>query len=271
MGTSCIAASRTKATMQLPNASNATTMDTQLETAGIQLAAGSVERLDMPPLSGAAQPSPELWLEVAPDDDRYCTLDSDGKWRVRHLSGGTAKPIPNLSADDQILSWTADGKTVFVEARGSGSARRTDRIDVETGNRMLWREDPDPKGLHEMWMSLITPDGKTRVYTFGRGISSLWIAEGLSGVRHTGTNSSGVSTSSGPCTARLSGITGSGRSRSAKRFRTLRRTAGNWISPARWSSSRSPRHTMSRNAPLACFHCQAWQSCRDSFQRLSWG
>jgi eukaryotic-like serine/threonine-protein kinase len=131
-------------------------------------------------LSGAAQPSPgSMWLEVAPDDDRYSTLDSDGKWRVRHLSGGTAQPIPNLSADDQILSWTADGKAVFVEARVSGSARRTDRIDVETGNRTLWREDPDPKGLHEMWMSLITPDGKTRVYTFGRGISSLWIAEGL--------------------------------------------------------------------------------------------
>jgi hypothetical protein len=61
----------------------------------------------------------------------------------------------------------------------SGSARRTDRIDVETGNRTLWREDSDPKGLHEMWMSLITPDGKTRVYTFGRGISGLRVAEGL--------------------------------------------------------------------------------------------
>ena len=72
-------------------------------------------------------------------------------------------------------------------------------------------------------------------------------------------------------TGRLSGIIGSGRSRSANRFRTLRRTGGNWISPARSSVNSKPRHTMSRNAPLACFHCQASQSCRDSFQRLSSG
>jgi hypothetical protein len=30
-----------------------------------------------------------------------------------------------------------------------------------------------------MWFSMITPDGKNRLYTFGRGISSLWIADGL--------------------------------------------------------------------------------------------
>jgi Tol biopolymer transport system component len=132
------------------------------------------------PLSGAAQPAPgSMWLQIAPDDDHYSTLDPDGKWWVRHLAGGTPKPIPNLSADDQIVSWTADSKAVFVEGRGSGSARRTDRIDIETGSRSMWREDPDPKGFHEMWIQLITPDGKTRAYTFGRGISSLWTAEGL--------------------------------------------------------------------------------------------
>ena len=49
--------------------------------------------------------------------------------------------------------------------------------------------------------------------------------------------------------------------RSAIRLRTVRFTGGNSISPARWSISSSPRHTMSRNAPLACFHCQASQSC----------
>jgi hypothetical protein len=38
---------------------------------------------------------------------------------------------------------------------------------------------PILRGLQEMWMSLITPDSKTRVYNFGRGVSSLWIAVGL--------------------------------------------------------------------------------------------
>ena len=38
---------------------------------------------------------------------------------------------------------------------------------------------------------------------------------------------------------------------------------------ARSSISRSPRHTMSRSAPLACFHCHASHSFADSFRRLS--
>lgn len=131
-------------------------------------------------LPGAAQPGPgSSWIHVAPDDEHYCALDPDGKWWVRHLPEGAGKPIPNLSAGDNVIAWTADSKAVFVEGNGSRSARRMDRVDVESGNRTLWREDPDPKGLHGVWFPLITPDGKTRVYTFGHGLSSLWIAEGL--------------------------------------------------------------------------------------------
>ena len=68
---------------------------------------------------------------------------------------------------------------VFVEGIGSRSTRRTDRVEVETGSRTLWREDAYPKGLHGMWVPLITLDGKTRVYTYGHGVSGLWIADGF--------------------------------------------------------------------------------------------
>jgi serine/threonine protein kinase/Tol biopolymer transport system component len=140
---------------------------------------GSLDGGNPKPLSGAAVPSPgSMWLDIAPDDDHYYTLDSDGKWWVRHLSGGAAKPIANLSADDNVMSWTADNKAVFVHT-ATRAALRTDRFDIETGSRTLWREDPEPGGLRGIWFSMITPDGKNRLYTFGRGISSLWIADGL--------------------------------------------------------------------------------------------
>jgi eukaryotic-like serine/threonine-protein kinase len=131
-------------------------------------------------LSGAAQPPPgSTGLHVAPDDEHYFILDPDGKWWVRHLSGTAAKPIPNLTTGDEVLGWAADSKAVFVEALASRDARRTDRVDIVTGGRALWREDANPQGWHALWSPMITPDGKTRVYTFGHGISSLWIAEGL--------------------------------------------------------------------------------------------
>jgi hypothetical protein len=131
-------------------------------------------------LAGAAQPPPgSTELHVAPDDEHFFTLDPDGKWWVRHLSGAAARPIPNLTASDEVLSWSADSKAVFVAAFGTRDTRRTDRVEIETGSRALWREDANPKGWHALWSPMITPDGKTRVYTFGHGISSLWIAEGL--------------------------------------------------------------------------------------------
>jgi len=42
------------------------------------------------------------------------------------------------------------------------------------------------------------------------------------------------------------------------------RADDNSISPARSSISSSPRHTMSRRAPLACFHPQGFHNCRDN-------
>ena len=48
-------------------------------------------------------------------------------------------------------------------------------------------------------------------------------------------------------------------------------TGGSVIWPARSSISSMPRHTMSRNAPLACRHCQASHTRVDSLRRHSSG
>ena len=61
---------------------------------------------------------------------------------------------------------------------------------------------------------------------------------------------------------------GAGRSRSTSGLRVMKRTAGSSISPARCSISNRPRQTISRRAPLACFHCHASHTFADSFLRL---
>jgi hypothetical protein len=62
-----------------------------------------------------------------------------------------------------------------------------------------------------------------------------------------------------------------GRSRRARESGGRKRIAGNSISPARSSISNRPRQTISRGAPLACFHCQTSQSFSDSLRRLAVG
>ena len=62
-----------------------------------------------------------------------------------------------------------------------------------------------------------------------------------------------------------------GRSRRARGLGGRKRIPGNSICPARSSISNKPRQTMSRGAPLACFHCQASQSFSDNLRRLAVG
>ena len=64
---------------------------------------------------------------------------------------------------------------------------------------------------------------------------------------------------------------GVGVARTTNGLRVLKRTGGNWISPARCSMSNKPRQTIARNAPLACFHCQTSQSFSESLRRLAPG
>ena len=64
---------------------------------------------------------------------------------------------------------------------------------------------------------------------------------------------------------------GVGAARTTNGLRVLKRTGGNSISPARCSISNKPRQTIARNAPLACFHCQTWQSFSESLRRLVLG
>ena len=64
---------------------------------------------------------------------------------------------------------------------------------------------------------------------------------------------------------------GAGVARRTKGLRVLKRMGGNSISPARCSMSNKPRQTISRKAPLACFHCHTSQSFSESLRRLALG
>ena len=71
-------------------------------------------------LSGAAQPAPgSMWLTSRPMTTTispWIPMANGGSGIYRERQ---AKPIPNLTAADEVLGWSADSKAVFVEALGS--------------------------------------------------------------------------------------------------------------------------------------------------------
>jgi hypothetical protein len=55
------------------------------------------------------------------------------------------------------------------------------RVDMTTGERSLWKElvPPDPAGVLTMGPILMTPDGKSYVYSYRRTLDELFLLEGL--------------------------------------------------------------------------------------------
>jgi hypothetical protein len=55
------------------------------------------------------------------------------------------------------------------------------RLNVETGQRTLWKQlmPPDPAGVELVGPILPTPDGKAYVYGYRRMLSDLYLVDGL--------------------------------------------------------------------------------------------
>ena len=129
---------------------------------------------------GVPQPiSPEgvrllAWSSPVSPDGRFVVGRSKGQDSLYPLGGGDARPVRGLSQEDVVEQWTADGRSLYVLRPGSPA--RAFLVDVETGQRQLWKEIEHPGGLRHL---RVTPDGGTYVYAVFRAVSELYLVEGL--------------------------------------------------------------------------------------------
>ena len=61
------------------------------------------------------------------------------------------------------------------------AAARVFRLDLATGRKEPWLEvrPPDPAGVCAFVSLVLTPDGKSYAYTYGRLLTDLYLVEGL--------------------------------------------------------------------------------------------
>jgi hypothetical protein len=118
------------------------------------------------------------------------TITPDGRFVVAHATedrlfsvegGGEGRPLPGLEAGDTPLRWTADGRHLFLRARGAGLPARVLRLDPASGRREAWMElQPlDPAGVVGVGSIVLTPDGRTYVYEYLRALSDLYLVQGM--------------------------------------------------------------------------------------------
>jgi Tol biopolymer transport system component len=119
-------------------------------------------------------------MTPSPDGTLVPSTGSTGEERLYPVDGGEPRPLPGVRNGDDILLWSADGRSVLVERRPS-QPTRIDRVDVATGRAVLWREiaPADRTGMITVASILISDDESTVSYSVRRLLSELYLVEGL--------------------------------------------------------------------------------------------
>ena len=118
--------------------------------------------------------------QVSPDGKTLVAGDSNGKFWLYPMDGKQPAALPGVKPEEGAIRWSADSKYLFVVS--DRIPVQINRIEVATGRRQFVREiaPGDLAGIWgDIWPVLITPDGKSYVYSDYRVLSDLYLASGL--------------------------------------------------------------------------------------------
>ncbi|HEX5717767.1 MAG TPA: hypothetical protein VF179_16530, partial [Thermoanaerobaculia bacterium] len=118
---------------------------------------------------------------LSSDGRQVVALAPDGNLWLYSLTGDKPRAVAGFAPGDAVLRWSADGKSLFIWRRDPGAPVRVFRLDLTNGNKEPWLETrpPDPTGIYTYVSFMLTPDGKSYAYTYGRVLSQLYLVEGL--------------------------------------------------------------------------------------------
>jgi Tol biopolymer transport system component len=117
---------------------------------------------------------------VSPDGSLSAVLDADGKVFLCPTEGGSMKPLTNLEPGEFPIQWSEDSRFLYTH-RGGELPAKIWRYELATGGKELVKElsPADPAGVAAVDTILVTPDGRSYVYSYSNNLSDLYIVDGL--------------------------------------------------------------------------------------------
>jgi len=117
---------------------------------------------------------------ISPDGNWVGAWDEGNGFALYPTEGGDPRPVPGLADGDLLVGWSPDGRSVLV-SRVDALPVRIYRLDLPTQRRELVREimPADATGNAAITNVILTPDGKSYVYTYRRSLSNLSLIDGL--------------------------------------------------------------------------------------------
>jgi serine/threonine protein kinase/Tol biopolymer transport system component len=119
-------------------------------------------------------------FSILPDGKLVAGVGADLKGFLFPVGGGEPRAIPGFAPGEEPISWSADGRQVYIFQPGELPAR-VFRLDAATGQKTLWKQlmPSDPAGVEHIGPIVLTPDAKTCVCGYHRTLSDLYFVEGL--------------------------------------------------------------------------------------------
>jgi len=145
---------------------------------GARLYVQNLEGGDPQPITPEGTDS--LTYSLAPGGQAVAAVGPDGKVSLYPIPAGEPRPIRGLAGGEVPVGWSSDSKGLYVY-RPSEIPAKVYRLNIETGQRTLWKQlmPPDPAGVEYVGPILPTPDGKAYVYGYRRMLSDLYVVDGL--------------------------------------------------------------------------------------------
>jgi Tol biopolymer transport system component len=124
-------------------------------------------------------PEGTVGRRISPDGKLLVAVDRDRKFWLYPMDGGPHRALAGIQAGEQAIRWSVDGKSLFVVS--GGIPARVSRVEVMTGRRQLvyTLAPSDAAGLWNVDPVLLSPDGKSYVYSDYKMLSDLYVASGV--------------------------------------------------------------------------------------------
>ena len=116
---------------------------------------------------------------VSPDGLQIVYTTPAGTYSIQRVEGGTARAVPGLTTDDQVIRWSADGRSVYLY-RPAEVPFRFERLDLASGRREPVRDavPTDRTGILYSSAAALTEDATSYAYDYSRLTSKLYVVEG---------------------------------------------------------------------------------------------
>ena len=121
----------------------------------------------------------QFWNKVSPDGKFVLQGTGAGMEKeqnvILELGTGKIRSAP-LEEGEAPIAWAQDGRHIFVEQEGDGSATIF-RVDAFTGRREVWKQirPNDPAGTLSLSHFYVTPSGNAYAYNAERVFSALYV------------------------------------------------------------------------------------------------